>query len=84
MSAVFFMPELKLFYNHGSGWVCRKCDGELAKPPDSASGLSRAFREGEAESKTPTFANPALAKWADTKRTSLICPRCGATEAVTE
>ena len=40
------------------------------------------MREGEAESKDPALANPALAKWADPEQRILVCPRCGITEPV--
>lgn len=77
------MTELNDFYNDGFGWICRRCESELDTDKEkSPSKLSRAFREGEAESKTPTLANSALAKWMDKTRQVLICPRCGLTEAV--
>ncbi len=73
------MPESEHFYNKGTGWICRRCESKLAVS-DDVSTLSRAFREGEAESKTPVLANQALAKWTDASRRALICPRCGITE----
>ena len=76
------MQELNDFYNDGTGWVCRHCERELAVPDETPSRLSRAFREGEAESKTLVLANQALAKWNDNTRQNLICPRCGRTEAI--
>jgi hypothetical protein len=76
------MIELNDFYNDGTGWVCRHCERELTPPESSAEKHSRAFREGEAESKTPEFANRALARWMDKTQAVLICPRCGVTEAV--
>ena len=76
------MRELNDFYNEGTGWICRHCDRKLDVADENPSGLSRAFREGEAESKTLTLANQALAKWMDKARQVLICPRCGITEAV--
>ena len=76
------MIELNDFYNDGTGWVCRHCELELTRVDETPSGLSRAFREGEVESKTPTLANAALAKWLDKTRQVLICPRCGITEPV--
>ena len=78
------MIELIHFYNDGTGWICLHCERELAVPDQSPSRLSRAFREGEAESKTPTLANRALAKWMDKTRQILVCPHCGITEAVKE
>ena len=75
------MQKLDNFYNDGFGWVCRHCERELAVPDEDPLRLSRAFREGEAESKTLTLANQALAKWTDKTRRFLICPRCGITEA---
>jgi len=83
MSAAFFcMIDLNDFYNDGFGWVCRHCERDLSRIHETPSGLSRAFREGEAESKTTTLANAALAKWTDKTRRFLTCPRCGVTEAV--
>lgn len=76
------MIELNDFYNDGFGWICRPCERELVPVVADTTRLSRAFREGEAESKTPTLANAALAKWTDKTRRFLTCPRCGITEAV--
>lgn len=77
------MQELNDFFNDGTGWVCRQCDRELnGSTPDPALKRSRIFTEGEAESKEPMLANPALAKWTDKTRHFLTCPRCGITEAV--
>jgi len=75
------MQKLNDFYNDGFGWICRHCERELAVSDESPSRLSRAFREGEAESKTPVLANQALAKWTDKTQRILICPRCSVTEA---
>lgn len=80
--AANFMPELKDFYNHGFGWVCRRCEQELAPETDPGASVSRLLREGEAEEKDPRLSNPALAKWADPAQRTLICPRCGITELV--
>jgi len=75
------MAELNNFRNDGFGWICRACEAELRSPTENAS-HSRLLREGEAESKAPRFSNAALAKWTDASRTTLVCPRCGVTEAV--
>jgi hypothetical protein len=77
-----FMTELNSFYNDGTGFVCRQCEREFASDLGTNSCHSRVFREGEAESKTPTLANPALARWTDKTRRFLTCPRCGITEGV--
>ena len=76
------MDELNDFYNAGSGWTCRHCEDELKPTESSPQKHSRAFREGEAESKTPELANIALAKWTDKTQRFLTCPRCGLVEAV--
>ena len=76
------MTELNDFYNAGFGWICRHCERDLAPSEKSTDKLSRAFREGEAESKNPTLSNTALAKWTDATRRSLTCPRCGIAELV--
>ena len=75
------MIEINDFYNDGFGWICKPCEREL-QPVEDTSGLSRAFREGEAESKVPVLASAALAKWLDKTQQALICPRCGLTESV--
>jgi hypothetical protein len=76
------MTELNDFYNAGFGWICRQCERDLAAPETTDDKLSRAFREGESESKDPTLSNTALAKWTDASRRYLTCPRCGITELV--
>jgi hypothetical protein len=80
------MREIENFYNDGFGWVCKHCERELAetaeiktRPGDK---LNRIMREGEAESKQPRFSNPALARWADDAKNTLMCPRCGLVEQV--
>ena len=75
--------KTKDFKNDGFGWFCVQCDRELNSEPDN-SRPPRFMREGEAESKTPSFSNPALARWTDPARTTLTCPRCGITELVSE
>ncbi|CAN5542746.1 hypothetical protein BH10ACI3_BH10ACI3_19620 [soil metagenome] len=76
------MTELNDFYNEGFGWICRHCEREMHPAKPSGHNHSRAFREGEAESKTPDLATHALAKWTDKTRQFLTCPRCHLTEAV--
>jgi hypothetical protein len=80
LAAFSLMIELNDFYNDGMGWMCRHCDRELGKDAASTGSHSRMFREGEAEGKSPMLSNPALAKWADKTRRTLVCPRCGITE----
>lgn len=80
------MIEIDNFYNDGFGWVCKHCARELAETetgmPDGDDKLNRIMREGEAESKQPRLSNPALARWADDAKNTLMCPRCGLTEPV--
>jgi len=73
------MVELNDFFNDGFGWKCRHCHRDLQA---SETGQARFFLEGEAESKQPDLANSAMAKWADTARTTLTCPRCGISELI--
>ena len=78
--------ELDDFYNAGFGWICRRCELELKESANSSAAASpthsRLLREGESESKEPRLSSAALAKWFDAAQTTLICPRCGLTEAV--
>ena len=73
--------ELRDFYNDGFGWICRRCEQELAAMEETNE-VSRLMTEGEAESKQPQMSNRALAKWADAAQTILECPRCGISEIV--
>ena len=81
------MLELNDFYNAGFGWICRQCEldlvlAEVPTAAETSDKLSRAFREGEAESKSPNLSTRALAKWTDATQRYLTCPRCGITELV--
>lgn len=76
------MIQLNDFYNAGFGWICKHCERELKAEKEDSAGVSRLMSEGEAESKQPKFSNSALAKWTDGAQRTLICPRCGITEAV--
>jgi ribosomal protein S14 len=76
------MIELNDFYNAGMGWICRHCERDLTPAGETPRRHSRFFSEGEAESKAPTLASLALAKWTDKTRRFLTCPRCGITEGV--
>ena len=64
--------EVNDFYNDGFGWICRRCERELADGERSRGDLSRIMKEGEAESKNPVMSNVALAKWLDPARTTLL------------
>lgn len=74
-----FMPELKEFRNEGFGWTCLRCEREFAEKEPSE-GHSRLMHEGEAEGKSPTLSNKALARWHDPAHRILFCPRCGVSE----
>lgn len=69
------------FYNSGFGWICRGCEAESDVESASQS-RSRLMREGESESKNPTFSSTALAKWHDKEQRTLVCPVCGVIELV--
>jgi hypothetical protein len=72
--------ESEDFYNVGFGWVCKRCENHLKTKPVDKQNLPQVWREGEAESKKPF--NQALARWADSSRRVLLCPRCGITETI--
>jgi hypothetical protein len=71
--------EIKRFRNYGFGWSCVHCEN-ASDQPSEVSRHSRLLREGEAESKQPQLSSPYLARWADSSRRTLECPRCGARE----
>ena len=69
------------FYNDGFGWKCKTCERELREDRlDKVE--ARLLKEGEAESKIPELSTPALARWADDEKDTLICPRCGQKEKI--
>lgn len=71
------------FRNDGFGWKCKNCEAELEmQKKEFGKDISRLLREGEAESKSPKFSTPALAKWANAEQNTLICPRCENTEQI--
>ena len=76
------MPEH--FVNDGFGWECKRCreTQEGAGDVVNAATLPRFFREGEAEEREPRLSEGALARWKDSERRALVCPRCGAEEVV--
>lgn len=78
--AVHLFFQMKNFYKSDFGWICKNC--ERKSENESNEKRSRWMREGEAESKIPTFTTSALAKWTDETRQRLICPNCGITEEV--
>jgi hypothetical protein len=67
------------FYNIGFGWICKACERD-SEAEKSVRKHSRLMREGESESKTPTFSTSALAKWHDKEQRTLVCPTCGVVE----
>lgn len=79
-AALICFMQLNDFYNEGFGWICRHCERERAAVSAQPNARPRFLTEGEAESKNPELATPALARWADAARRTLVCPRCGITE----
>jgi hypothetical protein len=84
------MPER--FINEGRGWECKRCrdadvsalDDEAREATPSSNTLPRFFREGEAEEREPRLSSTALARWKDSARCALVCPRCGVEEDLHE
>jgi hypothetical protein len=73
------------FVNDGYGWTCKRCrEEQTAGAPLREPSLPRFFREGEAEEREPRLSSHALARWKDDTRRTLICPRCGVEENVSE
>ena len=73
------MVELEHFVNAGYGWTCRRCDAEGARGGgvEGGRGRGRFFSEGEAEERgEASLSTPALARWRDASRRTLVCPRC--------
>ena len=69
------------FINTGYGWVCVHCSPSESSPIEEVDTRGRFFREGEAEEKEMTLSTKALARWRDSSRRALVCPRCGIEES---
>ncbi len=79
------MIEIEHFVNAGYGWMCKHCAaGDEESGAASDRGRARFFTEGEAEQKEPALSTPALARWRDSSRQTLYCPRCGVEEMVSK
>jgi rubrerythrin len=76
------MLELDHFINEGFGWVCKHCSAEVKARVNEQETRARFFTEGEAEEKEPQMSTPALARWTNPTRRTLICPRCGIEEMI--
>lgn len=70
------------FVNEGFGWTCRRClEQERARETPVPSPRARFFSEGESEDRDPKLSAPALARWRDASRQTLVCPSCGIEES---
>jgi hypothetical protein len=73
------------FVNEGFGWTCRRClTQERARETPVQSPRARFFSEGESEDRDPKLSTPALARWRDASRRTLVCPRCETEESLNE
>jgi hypothetical protein len=64
------------FFNEGFGWTCRRCHAETKARESQPGSRARFFTEGESEDRDPKLSAPALARWRDATRSTLICPMC--------
>lgn len=77
------MNETNHFFNLGYGWLCKHCSAaESERRHHESSAHPRFYREGESEAKEPTLAMLALARWTDSSRQVLACPRCKIEEPI--
>ncbi|HEX8143441.1 MAG TPA: hypothetical protein VF553_12645 [Pyrinomonadaceae bacterium] len=77
--------ETTHFINTGFGWLCKRCSAEQEEESAGANeGRARFFTEGEAEAKEPRLSTPALARWTDATRQTLVCPRCSIEETISK
>jgi Zn ribbon nucleic-acid-binding protein len=68
------------FFNEGFGWTCRRCHAETKARESHTDSRARFFTEGEAGDCASQLSAPALARWRDDSRQTLVCPRCGIEE----
>jgi hypothetical protein len=81
--------SMEHFANEGFGWTCRRCsEATTAREPRAethnspAGPRARFFHEGEAGSRARRLHAPALARWRDDSRRTLVCPNCGVEESM--
>jgi hypothetical protein len=76
--------EIEHFINPGYGWMCKRCMAEDESGGAAAGARARFLTEGEAETKEPALSSLALARWRDSSRQILYCPRCAVEELVSK
>jgi hypothetical protein len=74
--------SMEHFFNEGFGWTCRRCHQETKARESHTDSRARFFTEGEAEGRDPKLSAPALARWRDDSRRTLVCPRCEVEESL--
>lgn len=79
-----FSMESEHFINHGYGWLCKHCHPEEEARVSRNDGRARFFHEGEAEDKEARLSTPALARWLDASKQTLVCPQCGIEEMLSK
>ncbi|MFN2454786.1 MAG: hypothetical protein ABR577_11255 [Pyrinomonadaceae bacterium] len=78
------MRETNYFINTNSGWLCKHCRSNVDARVSERETRARFFTEGEAEDKHPRLSTPALARWRDHTRRTLVCPHCGIEETISD
>ena len=77
------MNQTNHFFDLGYGWLCKHCsaeDTERKQRSGVSAGLHRPPEQRVNESRASGL---ALARWTDSTRQALSCPRCGIEETIT-
>lgn len=70
------------FFNLGYGWLCKHCSAEDAERKHHDHGIRAPFFTEGKDEKGPNLSTPPLARWTDSTRQSLTCPRCDIQEMI--
>ena len=76
------MDQSNHFFNLGYGWLCKHCSAEDTERKHHPDIRSNSFSQGQPEGKANS-SGLALARWTDSTRHALTCPRCGIEETIT-
>ena len=68
------MDQTNHFFNLGYGWLCKHCSAEDAEHEQRT----------HQNQKVPHHSTLNLARWTDTTRQALVCPRCSIEETISK
>jgi DNA-directed RNA polymerase subunit RPC12/RpoP len=76
------MHQTNHFFDLGYGWLCKHCSAENTERKQHPDIRSSSFTQGHLQEKESGTTGLAFARWTDSTRRDLVCPRCGIEEVI--